>query len=191
MLLEYVCGDTLAEELRRDEVSEARALCVAQQVLCALSHLHAYGGIHGDINPTNVLVSAHNGECKLSDYFAECPRPAAPAYMAPEAAREKTVSLSDVWSVGCLMLRLEGLQPWQHAKVLLLDGSSVDLSSTAALLYHLATRDVAMDGPPERLLSRVFPELLRCIFAPPDHRASACELLCHRTWCCEREKPVY
>jgi serine/threonine protein kinase len=180
--LEYVGGGTLAEELTCCVVSPQRATCVVRQVLRGLGHLHAHGLVHGDVSPENVLLAGPARQCKLTDYFAQKPLLGAPAYMAPEAAREEGGYAGDVWSVGCLMLAVTGLPPWQQAEVRLEDGSLVDLDSPAALLYHLAFRDIALEGPPEFSAcadpgGRLFFGVLRSIFKPARERATVAELL--------------
>lgn len=185
ILLEYIHGRTLGEELKGGAVSGVRAMCVAEQVLQGVAHLHSYGCVHGDINPSNVLVHAESGACKIGDYFAASPRHGAPAYMAPEAVRQKPTCLSDAWSCGCVMLRLEGLNPWQDAEVELEDGTRVSITEVAALLYHLSCREVAMHGPPECEHSLIFRAFIGCIFRPPESRASVVELLEQHARCSE------
>jgi serine/threonine protein kinase len=188
ILLEYVRGGTLADELVCCVVSQARALVVIQHVLRAVAHLHAHGFVHGDVSPSNVLVDYATGECKLTDYFAEKPRCGAPAYMAPEAVRGDPVKASDVWSVGCLMLAVSGRPPWEDADVILEDGSRVQLGSPYALLYHLACRSIALRGPPEFATcvdasGRLFFDVLASVFEPPERRVSARKLLAQNKWC--------
>lgn len=170
-------GGTLEHEVICNGISAKRARIVACQVLRGVAHLHAHGCMHGDVNPSNVLVGGSQRHCKLTDYFSECPRLGAPAYMAPEAVRHAAVRASDVWSIGCLMLWLEGLHPWQDADVTLLDGSCVDLTSAVALLYHLAARDEAMLGPPQRQQSKIFAHVLDCIFTDPLLRIRAADVM--------------
>lgn len=176
ILLEYIGGGTLAAEVQAGAVSVVRAMCVMGDILQGLGHLHSYGCIHGDINPSNVLLSTGSRACKLIDYFTESPRLGAPAYMAPEAVRGETTCLSDVWSCGCVMLWLEGLPPWQR-EADVGDGRCVIIWEAPALLYHLGCREVAMHGPPERKLASVFRVFLGGIFAEPEGRSSAAELL--------------
>jgi serine/threonine protein kinase len=178
LLLEYMPDGTLEHEVICSGMSEQRACTVVGQVLRGVAHLHAHGCMHGDVNPSNVLVGGNQRLCKLTDYFAESPRLGAPAYMAPEAARHAAVRASDVWSIGCLMLWLEGLHPWHDADVLLLDGSCVDLTSASALLYHLAARPEAMLGPPQRQQSKTFVHVLGCIFTEPVARIRAADVMC-------------
>lgn len=176
ILLEYIGGGTLAAEVQAGAVSGARAMCVMGHILQGLCHLHSYGCIHGDINPSNVLVSTGSRACKLIDYFTASPRLGAPAYMAPEAVRGETTCLSDVWSCGCVMLCLEGLPPWQR-EADLGDGGFVVIREAPALMYHLGCRAVAMHGPPERKLACVFRAFVDGIFADPGWRSSVAELL--------------
>lgn len=183
LLLEYVGGGTLADELVCDDVSSERAKSLIEQVLRGAGHLHACGFVHGQICPSNVLVG-ERGACKLTDFFVEpsgspgvC---GAPAYMAPEAARGAAVCASDVWSVGCLMLAVGGRAPW-GGEVRLEDGSALELRCAGALLYHLACREVALRGPPEFAevvaCEGLFSDVLARVFVGVEGRASAGRLL--------------
>lgn len=183
MLLEFVGGGTLADELVCDDVSKKRAVSVVQQVLLGAAHLHAHGFVHCQIYPSNVLVG-ERGACKLTDYFVQpsgCPGfCGAPAYTAPEAARGAAVCASDVWSVGCLMLALGGRTPW-GGETRLEDGSVVELRCAGALLYHLACREIALRGPPEFAevvaCEGLFSDVLARVFVGVEGRASASKLL--------------
>ena len=176
ILLEYIGGGTLAAEVQAGRVSDVRAICVMDDILQGLCHLHSYGCIHGDINPSNVMVSEGSRKCKLIDYFTGRQRMGAPAYTAPEAVRGEATCLSDVWSCGCVMLCLEGLPPW-HLEAELADGQHVLFREAQALLYHLGCRDVAMHGPPEKKLACVFGAFVGCIFVDAARRSCAAELL--------------
>jgi serine/threonine-protein kinase len=185
LVLEFLPGGTLAEELVCGDISTARAEAVVRQVLGGLSHLHAHGFMHGDVSPSNVLLDK-NGGCKLTDYFVDslsgstvC---ATPSYLAPEALNGRAVFKSDVWSVGCLALAVSGMPPWQEDEVRLDDGTIIDVSSAGALLYHLASRDIAMRGPPEYAACDdknkcVFSDVWRCVFICVDRRVSSKTLL--------------
>jgi serine/threonine protein kinase len=191
LLLEYVAGWTLDDELVCDLVLPRRAVVVIGQVLRAVAHMHENGLMHGDVSPKNVLVG-EGGDCKLTDYFVEpygsftvC---GAPAYMAPEAVRGDAEQASDVWSIGCLMLVVTGRPPWQETEVLLEDGSMVDLGNSGALLFHLSCREIALKGPPEFAAcgdsyKLPFFEMLVAIFTRVEERVSASELLVQNKWC--------
>ena len=188
MLLEYVGGGTLADELVCDDVLVPRAVRVVEEVLQGAAHLHACGFVHGQICPSNVLVG-ERGACKLTDFFVHpsgCPGVCgAPAYTAPEAARGDAVCASDVWSAGCLMLAVGGRAPW-GGEVRLEDGSVLELRCAAALLYHLACREVAMRGPPEFAAvvacEGLFSDVLARVFVGVEGRASTSTLLALEEW---------
>jgi len=181
-LLEFVPGGTLADELVCDAVSPRRAVEVAKQVLLGAAHLHEHGFVHGDVSPSNVLIDEKRN-CKLTDFFSNPNQrfSVTPAYTAPEAARGNVVQASDVWSVGCLMLALGGRAPWGSGEAVLEDGSCVDLTDPAALLYHISSRAIAEKGPPE--YSEVvacegpFSSTLALVFVGVEGRVSAVKLL--------------
>ena len=56
MLLEFMGGGTLADELVCDDLSVPRAVRVVEEVLKGAEHLHAHSFVHGQICPSNVLV---------------------------------------------------------------------------------------------------------------------------------------
>jgi serine/threonine protein kinase len=184
LVLEFLPGGTLAEELVCGDMSTARAEAVVRQVMGGLSHLHAHGLMHGDISPSNILLD-ENGGCKLTDFFVDSRSESAvcatPSYMAPEYAKGSAVFKSDVWSVGCLALAVSGMPPWQQDEVRLDCGTIIDVSSVGALLYHLAYRDIAMRGPPEYACDDkhkcVFFDVWRFVFVGVDRRVSAKTLL--------------
>lgn len=184
LLLEFLPGGTLAEEIVCGDMSTTRAETVIRQVLGGLTHLHAHGFMHGDISASNILLDK-NGVCKLTDYFVDSRSGSAvcatPSYMAPEYAKGSAVFKSDVWSVGCLALAVSGMPPWQQDEVRLDCGTIIDVSSVGALLYHLAYRDIAMRGPPEYACDDkhkcVFFDVWRFVFVSVDQRASAKTLL--------------
>ncbi|MBN4067009.1 serine/threonine protein kinase, partial [Simkania negevensis] len=64
--MEFVRGMTLREFLLQQGMSLERALQVTLQIGYALTHLHAYGVIHGDLKPDNILLTAEGG-IKVTD----------------------------------------------------------------------------------------------------------------------------
>nr|CAD1845047.1 unnamed protein product [Ananas comosus var. bracteatus] len=58
LVLEYMPGGSLLDVLRaRGRLSEELIAWVAKCVLRALLHLHAAGVVHGDVKPSNLLIS--------------------------------------------------------------------------------------------------------------------------------------
>ena len=124
MVLEYVPHTlysvltTLASSEPREQLSEARA----RTFLCGLCRgaqaLHERGQVHRDIKPDNIFVS-ETGLVKLGDLglvkgVDSLVSPtghmlwAAPEYFLPQTSRQqernKITQLSDVWSIGCVLL---------------------------------------------------------------------------------------
>jgi serine/threonine protein kinase len=182
VLLEFVGGGTLSDEIICDAISPRRALEVAKHVLRGVAHLHEHGFVHGDICPANILVDDNRG-CKLTDFFNPPGKNlhVTPAYASPDSARGNIVPATDIWSIGCVMLALGGRAPWGSDEVLLEDGSFVDLTDAAALLYHISSRPIAEKGPPEFLevvaSEGLFSSTLARMFTTVERRASAKTLL--------------
>ena len=62
MVLEFVDGASLLEQVRRDGVLPPdRALHILRQLLRSLSEAHEAGIVHRDVKPENVLISRHTG----------------------------------------------------------------------------------------------------------------------------------
>jgi serine/threonine protein kinase len=119
MVMEYVEGETLAEELRdRGRLGWREAAEAAVQACAGLEHAHAKGVVHRDVKPQN-LIRAADGPVKLVDfgiaYLAEGTRlteagmlmGTAP-YVAPEVlAGERTITGAvDVYGLGVVLYEL-------------------------------------------------------------------------------------
>src|SRR3954454_17164950 len=66
IVMEYVEGHTLREEIARGPVPPGRALSILRGVAAALDHAHDHGVVHRDVKPANVLLRK-DGAVKLAD----------------------------------------------------------------------------------------------------------------------------
>lgn len=131
LAMELVGGGTLAERMQEDPIPFREIVDIAIQVNSALACAAQYDIVHGDIKPSNVLMSEHTA--KLSD-FGLARRLSAgdstssglsgtPDYMPPESTRGGTVDhRGDMYSLGVTLFQITfGRLPYS-------DGESTDLS---------------------------------------------------------------
>jgi serine/threonine-protein kinase len=133
LVMEFVEGRTLADELEKGTLGVSQSLEIMRQVLMGLQHAHAAGVIHRDIKPENVmLLEGPHGQlqAKLLDFgIAKAPasdadgRPltragvvfGTPEYMAPEQAVSTDVDeRADIYATGTILWRmLAGRMPFE------------------------------------------------------------------------------
>lgn len=118
----------LIEHLRAP-VAPPKALSFAKQMLMALGRIHDFGGVHGSLGPTNVLVTAGGhlqlvevglGRGLLKDPFADDPRALfAQRYIAPElSSQQRSSANADLYAVGAIAVHmLSGRTPFEAAAV--------------------------------------------------------------------------
>lgn len=110
LLMEFVDGKTL-DEIEAPEMGQL--LLVFCQVASALTHMHRRGVFHGDLKPSNIMLSK-NGQVKLIDFGTAWIRNrdknragGTPQYVAPEQVSEKTVNArTDIYNFGATMYRM-------------------------------------------------------------------------------------
>ena len=110
LLMEYVDGKTL-DEIEAPEMGQL--VLVFCQVASALSHMHRRGVFHGDLKPSNVMLSKA-GEVKLIDFGTARVRgeeknrvQGTPQYIAPEQVADKVVNAkTDIYNFGATMYRM-------------------------------------------------------------------------------------
>jgi serine/threonine-protein kinase len=113
IVMEYVEGPTLAEELKARPMKEARVASIVEDIAGALDHAHAEGVVHRDVKPANILLR-RDGTAKLADLgiaiAAEHTQITASgtvlgtaAYMAPEQLEGGEVGqAADVYSLAAV-----------------------------------------------------------------------------------------
>ncbi len=131
LVLEYVPGETLAEQITKGPLKLQEALTIALQIAEAMAAAHEHDVIHRDLKPGNIKITP-DGKVKVLDFGlakavggepSEKPTTVTqpgrvigtPAYMSPEQARGKsTDKRSDIWSFGCVLYEmLTGKVPFE------------------------------------------------------------------------------
>jgi serine/threonine protein kinase len=144
LVMDYVEGTTLADEIARSPLPLSRALNIFKQICRGLSHAHKMGVIHRDLKPSNVMIASDNltgqnqpisEQIKIVDFgIAKVLTPDLPAvkltqtgeifgsplYMSPEQCMGKSPDArSDIYSLGCLIFEtLTGKPPFEGLSVL-------------------------------------------------------------------------
>ena len=138
LVLEFVEGSTLAEQLAHGPLRQHEALFLARQISLALEAAHDKGIVHRDLKPANIKVTP-DGAVKILDFglakvfrrghLESVPAEndardplgnynqiyATPAYMSPEQTQGKQVDeRTDVWAFGCVLYQmLTGRKPFE------------------------------------------------------------------------------
>jgi hypothetical protein len=122
LVVEYVPGRNLAEQLRAGPVPVELAAALVARLAEGLAAVHACGLLHRDIKPANVIVG-DDGAPRLVDFGLACPFAGEDLrrvsgtlpYMAPEQARgesERIDPRTDVYGLGAVLYELlTGRQP--------------------------------------------------------------------------------
>lgn len=124
LVMDLVAGPTLAELLRRRELSIAQVDALGRGILCGVRAAHERGLVHRDLKPGNILLAAEGTALvpKIADFglakiLGGPAGPAltrtglamgTPAYMAPEQIRNaKGVDeRADLFSVGAVLYEM-------------------------------------------------------------------------------------
>ncbi|HEX5102081.1 MAG TPA: protein kinase [Polyangiaceae bacterium] len=121
LVMEYLVGTPLSNELAKGPLQLSRAVDVLEQMGAALSRAHDLGVVHRDLKSDNILLTARGGRkdfVKILDFglaaLAHDPRLApkgavfgTPEYMSPEQARgEQAGPQSDLYALGVLFFEM-------------------------------------------------------------------------------------
>jgi len=126
IVMEYIEGRTLAEELRQGPLPLARVEALITQICGSLAEAHGRGIVHRDLKPGNVLLTSRAGRedfVKLVDFgiamrHGEAGQEATrlttqgtligtPPYMSPEQFQDQPVDArSDVYSLGVMLYEM-------------------------------------------------------------------------------------
>jgi eukaryotic-like serine/threonine-protein kinase len=180
IVMEYVEGETLADELARaGPLAPADAVARAVDCCAGLEHAHAAGLVHRDIKPRN-LLRRHDGVVKIADFGIARAQDGTrltevgsvmgtAAYIAPEqAAGEEVTAAADLYALGAILYEL-------------LTGTPPHGTGTASeiLLRHreaivTPVRDLAPEVPPA--LEAI---VMRCLARDPRYRPSSAAALAY------------
>src|SRR4051812_3616754 len=121
LVMEYLVGTPLSNELAKGPLALARGVDVLEQMGAALSRAHDLGVVHRDLKSDNILLTVRGGRkdfVKILDFglaaLARDPRLApkgavfgTPEYMSPEQARgEDAGPQSDLYALGILFFEM-------------------------------------------------------------------------------------
>lgn len=125
IVMEWCPYGTLHDHIHKGLQISPRILSdFCQQIVDGMEYVHSKNIIHGDVKPSNILVT-HNDVLKISDFGAHIVvKDKLPvtsyagtlAYMAPEVIRNEPCSFSiDVWSYGVVLWEmLIGDEPYKN-----------------------------------------------------------------------------
>jgi serine/threonine protein kinase/tetratricopeptide (TPR) repeat protein len=175
--MEYVDGRPLSESIRPEGLPLETTLRYGRQLASALAHAHDRGVVHGDLKPSNIIVTP-GGDAKILDFgLARRSDPAefdrqtletASAenrpglggtlpYMAPEQIDASPASQStDLWSLGVVLYELVA-------------GSRPFSGENLYLLCNAILRDPPRQLPP-KVPAGLASIILRCLEKEPARR---------------------
>lgn len=113
LVMEFVDGESLQAILKgKHRLDPPVALAFFHQILSAVGFAHELGVIHGDLKPSNIMVSSF-GQIKVLDFAIATilgssdpvsPRASTARYLSPEQIRGEPVDArSDIFSLGVLL----------------------------------------------------------------------------------------
>jgi serine/threonine protein kinase len=124
VVMEYIPGATLADQLKKGPLSEKDVLKMGRQVVAALEEAHEHGIIHRDLKPGNIMVTP-KGQAKVLDFglatvleqggdldlttSLEELHPVAGSlpYMSPEQLRKEHIDArTDIWAAGAVLYEM-------------------------------------------------------------------------------------
>jgi serine/threonine-protein kinase len=136
MVMEYLEGVTLEDEIEKGPLELRRALRIVLQIALGLGRAHELGVVHRDIKPGNIHLSRRGSQrdfVKILDFgVARIEHDAritgqnmivgTPEYIAPEQIRSAAPTpKSDLYSLGCLLFEMvTGKIPFEGKTTVLL-----------------------------------------------------------------------
>jgi len=162
MVMEWVPGHLLRDDLRGQPIPAERAVRVTARVCEALEYIHSQGVVHRDLKPENIMVD-DNDTVKLIDFgiaghegsrrltFAKLSNVmGTPDYISPEQVKGKRGDgRSDIYAAGVMLYEmLTGKMPFSGA------------NAFATMNERLLNNPV----PPREIDPKISPELQEIIY---------------------------
>lgn len=188
-------SETVALALQKspDHFTIKRVRRYAKQMLEGLAYLHRNKLLHGDLKPSNVLLTKDGEHIKLTDFG--CSRKMKEAssstalhtsvpFTAPEVLDPSrgchATEFSDIWSLGCTVLAMMGHHPW---------GDDEEELSVQQLQKKICDADGMPSGVPETCGDDKLLQFLHaCFQRAPEERLTAQKLLKHPWITCPDSK---
>ena len=148
-VMEYVEGNTIADDIAEGPFSEKDAIEIIIQVAHALIHAHSHGLVHRDVKPKNIMINQQN-VVKLADMGL---------------ARETTDIEAAQSEAGKAYGTPYYIAPEQIRGKIDIDGRA-DIYGLGATFYHMVTGQVPFTGDDS---SEIMKKHLREKLIPPDH----------------------
>ena len=125
MVMEYIEGDTLRDEMQGRPLSLTRCAQMLGQVAGALHYANSQGIVHRDVKPSNVLIDQRNDRAVLADFgiaklldgsskklTGTNEGMGTPQYMSPEQAQgEQLDARSDEYSLAAMAFEMLSGRP--------------------------------------------------------------------------------
>lgn len=117
IVMEFVDGESLRQEIAGEPMDRTRALDIAVQAAEGLNEAHKKGIVHRDIKPGNIMLTAE-GQVKILDFglakvlggsliTKEPMTMGTAAYMSPEQVRGEILDhRTDIWSLGIVLYEM-------------------------------------------------------------------------------------
>ncbi len=139
--MEYIDGETLRDQIHRDQVPLTKLLKYLTQVAEGLTKAHAAGIVHRDLKPDNIMI-AHDDYAKILDFgLAKLIEPESELGPGSDASREVDTAIMAQHSLSGTMMGTAGYMSPEQAqgKVNEIDHRS-DIFSFGCILFEAVTR---------------------------------------------------
>jgi len=181
LIMPYVSGGTLAERMKREQLTLDEIGFYLDQVGSALDYAHQQGVIHRDVKPGNLLIR-HDGQLVLMDFGlaklldnvsleTQTVILGTVAYMAPEQCQGFVSAASDRYMLGVVLYQmLAGKLPYEG-------------NTTQVLLRHVhSAPDSLVNQPtmrsvPPNVVQALDEMIARALAKQPNDRYPSCQAL--------------